>query len=173
MNKLKKIIIFLASSGFAFSFYENVNSFEANFVQRVDSDGTEVLYKGKLTVQKPNQAVWQYINPVNKQIVINNDQVVVIEPELQQVTFRKNSQGLQITDLINKSKKLEENRYVAEINNKKYLLLLKDGKLNRIIYEDEMENGVEITLIDIKENSKIDKNIFSPKIPADYDKLYQ
>ena len=171
---MKKIYsIFLLGSSFSFAFFETVNSFEANFVQRVDSDGTEIIYKGRLIVEKPSKALWQYREPVKKDIFINDQQVLVIEPELQQVTIRKNQRGLQITDLLSKSKKVEENRYVADIEGKKYLLLLKDGKLNRIIYEDEMENGVEITLSNVIENSKIDKNIFIPQIPASFDKIYQ
>jgi outer membrane lipoprotein carrier protein len=171
LRKLLFTLLILTSS--LFSFFDEVESFQANFKQIVNSDGQEIIYDGELYIQKPSSVIWIYRKPINKEIYIGGKSLIVVEPDLEQVIIRSLRDDLNMLSIIENSEKLDENRYVASIKDKKYMLLLRDGTLNKIIYSDELENGVEISLSNQKVNQPISKDIFQPNIPEYFDRLYQ
>jgi outer membrane lipoprotein carrier protein len=169
----KLVLIFAFSFSNLFGFFDEVESFEASFSQIVNSDGQDILYKGELYIQKPSSVVWIYREPIKKEIYIGGKSLVVVEPDLEQVIIKSLKDTLNMLSIIEKSTQLSKDRYIATLKDKKYLLILKDGLLQRVIYEDELENGVEISFSNQKVNGNISKDIFQPKIPDYFDRIYQ
>lgn len=171
-----KRVIFLLSvllSINLFASFEEMNSFHSNFRQTVTSDGESIVYSGELYIKKPHLLFWKYVEPVNKSIYINRDTFIMIEPDLEQVIVKNISNTMQFIKVLESSKKVSEDRYIAQFDGRKYLILLKDNKLYRIIYNDELENSVEITLTEAEVNREIDDAIFIPEIGDDFDRIYQ
>jgi outer membrane lipoprotein carrier protein len=153
--------------------FANLHTFQADFRQIVDSDGEKLTYRGKIYIKRPDLVLWEYIEPVEKSIYINSRNVMVIEPDLEQVIVKSISERVQLLEILEKSKKLSDGRYTSKFGDRDYLVILKDKKLYRVIYNDELENQVELTFINSYANSEIDSSIFIPKIDSDFDKIYQ
>ena len=89
-----------------------VESFEADFDQKVRNDQNRTLhYRGKVFFQAPNLTLWRYDAPVQKQILADGQRVMVIEPELEQVTITKLKESQNIFSLLQSAKRSGPNRY--------------------------------------------------------------
>ena len=169
---MKLLLLFIVFISELFSFFENVKTFEANFSQIIRSDEEKIVYSGKLYIQKPDSIVWIYEKPIEKYIYIRDRSVFIVEPDLEQVIIKNISPYFQITSIFENSKKLSDERYITKVENTDYLILIKNDKLHRVIYHDEVDNYIELTFYNVIYNQKIDSNIFVPKIPLDYDRIY-
>lgn len=153
--------------------FENIKTFHSKFRQVITSDGESIVYSGELFIKRPNQLFWKYIEPVKKSIYINKDRFIMVEPDLEQVIIKHISDKMQFIKILESSKKISKDKYLTTFDGREYLILLKDGNLYRVIYNDELENSVEITLTDREVNKKIDDRVFLPKIGEDFDRIYQ
>jgi len=169
--QIAKIFFILQIS--LFGFFENVHSFSSLFRQTVTSDGKDIIYYGELYIQKPNSIVWKYKTPIEKSIYIRDNSVFMIEPDLEQVIIKSIPEALKFINILENSKKLTENRFITEVEGNQFLIILKDSILHRIIYQDEVENNIEITFLNPKNNIDIPTSIFVPIIPNDFDRIYQ
>jgi outer membrane lipoprotein-sorting protein len=170
---LKLLFPILLLSLQLFGELSNLNSFQANFKQVVSSDGDKIIYNGKLSIKQPHFVLWEYQTPVEKRIYLNGVNLFLVEPELEQVIIKRVSKGLKMLEVIRDAKKIDKNRYRASVDNRDYLLILEGGKLAKIIYSDELENGVEIEFSNQIENGYISKALFLPEIPDYFDRIYQ
>jgi outer membrane lipoprotein carrier protein len=167
---LKYILLLLLASTFLYSNELNLDSFKAKFIQTVTNDkGHTLEYKGSIVASKPQYMLWSYTFPAKKDIVINNYRVTVIEYDIEQVQIRNIHGDFDFFKILKKAKKIKPNVYEANFNEIKYLLKLDDGKISSISYLDELENSILITFSEQEENVKIDKSIFTPNIPLDFD----
>ncbi|WP_457744003.1 LolA-like outer membrane lipoprotein chaperone [Sulfurimonas sp.] len=157
----------------AVSSYANINDikyFKADFTQSiVDDQNKTIEYLGHVQAAKPQYALWEYKTPINKQVYILPNKVVIIEPELEQAIIKKITGNFDFFSLIKNAKRIGKDDYVANFNNTKYDIKLVNGIIESISYKDEFENNVKILFAHQVENIKYKKKIFTPTIPKEYD----
>jgi outer membrane lipoprotein carrier protein len=168
---MKKILISTLVSVACFADLTNITTMEADFTQQiVDDNNKTVLYKGHLFASKPQYALWQYTQPVQKNIYLYNDRVTIVEPDLEQVIIKHIQSHLNFFTLLQNAKKIDNTHYVTFYKEKK-IFIVTDTKntIHSLSYKDEFENDVTITFKDAKINLPIDNTIFQAKIPVDFD----
>lgn len=154
----------------AFASISSITSFEAGFTQTITDDkNKELHYKGNLIASKPQNARWTYTTPINKIIYINRYQATVVEPEIEQVIKRNIGSSFDFFEIINNAKKIDKNSYLAKYNDTSFTLEVKNDTLVSISYLDQFENSVKIVFEGQRQNQKIDRNIFTPVYPLDFD----
>ena len=167
---LHKLLSLLFAVSLSFADMIHINSFEANFTQTIVNDKNNTLtYQGHVLARKPQLALWQYTKPVEKSIYITHTQAVIIEPEIEQVYIQNIKSSFDFFNVIKNAKKVSSNTYIAEFQETKYTITIKENRLISISYLDELENRVLIVFSKQVQNKPIDKKIFTPNIPLDYD----
>ncbi len=167
---MKRTIIAALLVTSAYANLNNINSFEADFLQNiVDDKGVKITYSGHITASKPRYALWQYFKPIKKSVYISPYEIVVVEPELEQVIIKHLNENFDLFEIIQNAKKIDENRYLASYKNKQYVINTKNGNIESIEYKDELENDIKIVFDNQKINKVILKEKFIPNIPDDYD----
>jgi len=148
----------------------NIDSFQANFQQSITNDkGNRLEYKGYIKAAKPQYALWSYTTPVTKDIFINSQQVIIIEPEIEQVVIKKINSNFDFFALIKNAVQVDNNIYKATFQEVTYSITIKASKIESISYKNELENRVVIKFSNQIQNKNIDTNVFTPNIPTDYD----
>ncbi|MCR6570792.1 LolA-like outer membrane lipoprotein chaperone [Campylobacter insulaenigrae] len=160
------VLIFIFSQLLAFDI--NFKNFSSDFIQKVYNNNSSIEYKGNFIISQ-NKAFWNYIYPNSKQIYINQHEITIIEPQLEQVIFTKIQNLPNLQQIFKKAKKITEETYEANYENVKYKINFKNNKISNISYTDELQNSVVIYLFNQKIDEKIDEKKFIPKIPNHYD----
>ncbi|MEA1982611.1 MAG: LolA-like outer membrane lipoprotein chaperone [Campylobacterota bacterium] len=167
---MKYFILLSLLTTLAFSNIENINSFEADFKQDITNDKGNVLsYEGHIQATKPQFALWDYTNPVNKMIYISEYKVTIIEPEIEQAIVKVISNDFDFFSMIKHAKKIKKDEYSAKFKESLYNIKLSESKIESISYIDEFENRVKILFTNQKQNEKIKQSVFTPIIPQEYD----
>ncbi len=170
---MKHLFTLLALGSFAFASFDNINTFQADFIQTLTDDKGKILkYSGDLVATKEQNAIWHYKKPVTKTIYINRYKITIIEPELEQVIIKRveATKNFNFLKLLKNAKKIDSHRYLAIYEEKSiYINVDKDSNIKSIQYKDEFDNGVEIVFSNQKYNTQFDKNIFIPTFPLEYD----
>lgn len=141
------------------------NNIQADFVQTIKSDDGTIEYTGKLVATKDSKAFWQYYTPSKKEIFLNNNQVVIYEPELKQAIVSKR-QNFDFISILNSVKEVN-GELISKIGSQTFRVVLKDNVPSKVYYKDELGNDAEITLKNVALNKKIDYKIFEVKLPSD------
>ena len=148
----------------------DIVSFQADFTQSVTDDKKKVLtYNGSVLASKPQNALWRYSKPVNKDVYINSRRVTIIEPEIEQVIIKRIESNFDFFNMIKNAKKIEKNIYMAIYKDSEFTITTKDELIKSISYIDEFENSVEVVFDNQKQNDKINKELFIPNIPLEFD----
>ena len=148
----------------------DIVSFQADFTQSVTDDKKKVLtYSGSVLAAKPQNALWRYSKPVNKDVYINSRRVTIIEPEIEQVIIKRIESNFDFFNMIKNAKKIEKNIYLAIYKNSEFRITTKDELIKSISYIDEFENSVEVLFDNQKQNDKINEELFIPNIPLEFD----
>ena len=167
---MKYLFLYLTLSTFLFASLENINSFQADFTQTVTDDKGKVLtYNGRVVASKPQNALWNYLKPVTKDIYINAHSITVIEPEIEQVIIRKIESNFDFFNMIKKAKKTDANSYLAMFKNSEFIIKTENSLIKSISYSDEFENSVQILFENQKQNEEIDEDKYTPNIPLEFD----
>jgi len=169
---MKKLLILLSFAviTLASSSLQNIKTYQGSFEQNIlNNSGKKVTYTGILYIGGYNKIRWEYQTPIEKSLYILGSDVTIIEPELEQVIVTKLSDQINLLDLLKKAVKLSPNSYISTYNNTKYILTLQDKKLVKIEYKDQIDNQVTIKFSNIKQNIPLSNDIFSFKIPYDFD----
>lgn len=149
---------------------EKLESLEAEFTQSVtDEKNKTLLYKGYVSASKPQHAKWHYSEPVLKDIYVNKNKVVIIEPEIEQVIIKRLGSDLDFFQIMQHAKQTAPETYEAVFKNTLYTIEITKEKLTSISYKDEFENDIKISFSNQKQNAKIDLTLFEPQIPLDFD----
>jgi outer membrane lipoprotein carrier protein len=170
MSRLFTLIFFITS------LYANLDlhSFSSPFEQKVTDDQNKTIrYEGEVYFLAPNLTKWVYKKPIKKTILFDGHNLILIEPELEQVTITDFKKEQNLLSLLKKAKPCGKDRYCLSIDKKEFTVFVKNGTITRIEYKDELANSVEIRFLDPKQNLKIDEKIFEVKIPAGYDRIYR
>jgi outer membrane lipoprotein carrier protein len=74
--------------------YEKTKDLQADFYQKTRIEGFErpVTSSGKVYIKKPGRLRWDYLDPANEEIYVNQDDVKVYVPEHKQVLVGKLTQ---------------------------------------------------------------------------------
>jgi len=169
---MRIILLFFAVLSFLNASFNNLSTFQADFEQILKNDRNDTItYTGKIYADKNEKALWIYKTPVFKKIYYKNKQVVIIEPELEQVIISKLDKVPNVLNILQKAKKIKNNLYLATCCKNSYKIYLKNGVISKITYKDKMQNSVTIIFSNQKVNKTIPKSIFTYKIPNNYDIL--
>ncbi len=149
---------------------DGITSFEADFTQSITDDKDKTLnYSGNIVALKPQNAKWSYIKPVKKTVYINDFEVTIVEPEIEQVIVKTLESNFDFFKMIANAKKISDNRYEANYKDTKFTITQNGSFIESISYSDEFENRVKIIFKNQKQNQSIDKTLFTPKFPLDFD----
>ncbi len=166
---MKKFMIFGLILGAVYGGDIDFDTLSSDFKQSVESDGKAIMYSGNFIAEAKN-AFWHYAKPSVKNIYFYGDEVVVVEPDLEQAIYTKLKDTPDLGAILRSAKKVSENRYEAVFDGIKYKVSLKNELPYEVKYRDKLENEVTITLSNVKKNVAIkDKGIFKPVIPQGYD----
>jgi len=150
------------------------SSFQANFVQIIyDEQGKEIIYKGKVYALKPQNILWSYEEPIQKDVYISQSVVTVVEPELEQAIVKSLDADLNLFELLQTAKQVSVQEYIAQYRDQLYSLYLKDTLLETIRYKDQFEHTIEISFSNQKKDQPIDAKLLTPFIPEGFDIIRQ
>lgn len=164
------IVFFMAFN--ASADIKNLKSFKANFTQSIKSINNKTIeYNGEVFIKNTGKILWKYKTPIEKNVYILNDFAIVDEPELEQAIYTQLQSEINIIKLLNTSKKINENSYIANIDDTDYLIeSSKDTEQIEIIkYKDKLDNSVEIKFENQLSNEDINDEIFKFTAPEHYD----
>jgi len=168
--KLLFAIYMLVSFAFATSDIKNLKSFQAKFTQTITSNSNDVIeYKGKVFIKDSGKILWKYETPVEKNVYIYNNSVIIDEPELEQAIFTQLENEINIIQLLKDAQKVANDTYSSRIDGIKYLIFTKNSKVEKISYKDSLENSIEINFSNIIQNESIEDSIFVFNTPSNYD----
>lgn len=167
---MKSILVILMFLSQAFASINNINTFEADFTQTItDEKNTVLAYGGHMLASKPQNVRWNYLKPVKKDIYISKFEVTIVEPEIEQVIFRKIESDFNFFRMIANAKEINKNTYEANYKNSKFKITKNGELIESISYVDEFENRVKIIFRNQKQNQKINESIFTPSYPLSFD----
>ncbi|WP_458699466.1 LolA-like outer membrane lipoprotein chaperone [Sulfurospirillum sp. 1307] len=150
------------------------NSIQSDFTQIItNEENSTITYEGSFYAKSNAKALWIYKSPISKKIYFNQNQVVIIEPELEQaiITNLKNTPNL--TELLKDAKKVEKNLYETSYYETTYKIFIEDDHIKKISYEDKLANQVTIELKNQSVNIFLDDELFKAKIPNGFDIIAQ
>lgn len=163
MGILKIVVVSLGLITSLFAWGENLKSIEADFEQHIEGDdGASVYYRGKIIGKSPNKVKWDYQMPLKKEIYMNNNEVIIYEPSLEQVSYSTLNTKSDFISIIKSAKKREDGAYHTTIDNVEYVLFVdKDDKPKSISFVDSMGSKSVLKLSNVKINGKINDSLFS------------
>jgi len=149
---------------------KDLKSYQASFKQTIiDQDNVKIVYTGTFKALKPRHAVWHYQTPVEKSVYINNQQVVIVEPELEQAIYKYSKNNFTLFNILDDAKRVDKSTYEKRINDRLYKLKVDKNKILSLEYLDNFENKVFITFSKQKPNITLLSKVFHPIISEDYD----
>ena len=160
----------LLCSTLSFAAIDNINSFEASFTQSVTDDKNSSLnYNGHVQAKKPQSAVWNYLEPIKKDVYIWKHSVTIVEPEIEQVIIRRIESNFDFFMLIKNAVKISTNTYKANYKESIFIITTKNNLIESISYKDEFDNDIKIVFKNQKQNIDIDENVFVANYPLQFD----
>jgi len=155
MVKILFIYIVLSTSLSA-----KIETYYANFIQNITNPSGKVIkYSGTVNIKQPAKMLWSYKQPVEKYVYMNDTNIIIDEPMLEQAIYTTINNEINLIDFLNEPSLVDD----------KYKLTFNGNNLIAIHYKDEMDNFVEIKLMNIKINDNIPDQIFHFIAPLDYD----
>lgn len=161
-------MVFSISSLFAFG--DSIQSFQANFIQKITDEENKVLtYKGTIHSKRPSYVLWHYTEPINKKIYINNKRAVIVEPELEQAIIKQLQGEIDFFGILASAEAVDMTHYKASYKGIDFILNEVNGVIESLSYTDQLENKVLITFSKQKQNRPLEDELFTPKVPKDFD----
>ncbi|AXH09955.1 cell envelope biogenesis protein LolA [Malaciobacter halophilus] len=168
-----RFIFLLGVFTLTFSFanvFKNIKSFKADFIQTIkNSSNSNIEYKGEVFIKNSGKVLWKYKKPIIKNVYINENFAIIDEPELEQAIFTSLDSKINLIKLLNGAKKITTNKYKAKLYETEYEIVVKNDKISKISYIDELENQVLITFSNIEQNIQLKDSLFKFTAPKYYD----
>lgn len=150
-----------------------LSSIDTKFTQIITSEENDkIKYSGKFYANQ-SKAVWIYQTPIQKQIYLNKDEIIIIEPRLEQATITSLRNIPDITEILQNAKKSSEDEYIAKFDESIYKIKVKNQIPTSISYKDKLDNNISLELYQTKINIILDDILFKPQIPKEYDTIRQ
>jgi len=129
---------------------------EAVFLQKVTNARKKVIrYSGKVWMDSGARFKWSYLKPTRKEVCSDGKRVVVVDHDLEQVSFYRMDKGFDLGAVLKRARPYKGNLYTARYQGRTYTLEV-DGRglIDQIAYRDDMDNVVNIRLEKIKTFSR-------------------
>jgi len=150
------------------------NTISSEFRQTItNEENSKIVYAGSFYATTKAKALWIYKSPIDKKIYFSQNQVVIIEPELEQVIITNLENTPNLTEILKSAKKIDNNKYETTYDDIKYVIHVKNKKIKRISYSDKLENSVTIELFNQTLNTFLDNSLFKAVIPDRFDIVTQ
>ncbi len=170
LSMRRAILLTLLTTLSLYGFAESVTTFSSDFEQSiVDADGKEIVYRGSVTAKRPDRAYWHYDAPVAKEVYIVGEEVVIVEPDMEQAIIRWMGEEIDFFSILSHAEKTGPEQFEARYNDQSFTLKVTDGLLRSISYRDTFENRVEIRFSHPVYDAAVPETTFEAKIPATYD----
>lgn len=167
---MKYIFLAILITAKLFASLEDIVSFEADFTQSItDEENKTINYNGHIVASKPQNARWSYTKPIKKEVYINDFEVTIVEPEIEQVIIRRIESNFDFFKMISNAKKIDANKYIAYYQETKFTIIVKSTLIESISYLDEFENSIKIVFQNQKQNQSINEALFKPSFSEDFD----
>lgn len=154
---------------------KNITSISADFTQEIKGDEGGIKYSGHLVARADSKAYWRYETPMKKEIFVNGKSVMIYEPEFAQVIIsdKMDIDFVRILNSVRQSENGVGDEWQSVVNNQTFRIVLKGDKPHKILYKDELDNDIIITLENVALNAKISDKVFHFKRPQGVDVIYQ
>ena len=150
-----------------------LKSFDASFEQHIiDENDKRVVYRGHVWAQRPHSAHWRYSEPVEKEVYMNGNEVVVVEPEMEQAIVRQLREEIDFFTILSHAKPLGDGRYEAQYDSQTFTITADGELLVSISYRDTFDNRIELRFGEQHQNTPIPPSTFNAEIPDGYDVIY-
>jgi outer membrane lipoprotein carrier protein len=157
---MKLLIVALISAISIFANKLNFQSFQSDFIQNIKNpSGKVITYEGSIVAYN-NNFIWRYTQPIQKEVYILDGNVIINEPELEQIIYTTTNTQLNLNNLLKDAQQIDKNNYFTFLNDTKYSFLVKDEILMSLSYLDGVDNKVNIIFKNQIKNGKIDSKIF-------------
>jgi len=129
---------------------------EAQFLQKVTNPQKRVIqYSGKVLMDNGKRFKWSYTRPTRKEVCSDGRQVIVVDHDLEQVSFYRMEKGFDLGAVLARARHYKGNLYTAKYQGRTYTLAVDDkGRIEQIAYRDDMDNVVNIHLKKIRSLSR-------------------
>ena len=172
------------------SFYKEVKSIRADFLQVLLDDNGEIIQEssGKVVIQRPDKFRWDYKEPFPQQIIADGKKFWIYDSELEQVTVRSADQAVTDTPalILSGKKGLDENFIIKEEGKHKTLVWIAllpktsdtdfmkirmafDPELAAMELEDHFGQITRILFTKVERNPKLDSKLFEFVVPEGVD----
>ncbi len=120
--------------------------FQADFVQKVTNPkGKVITYEGSVRFSEGNRLKWVYLKPTSKEVCTDGKELIVVDHDLEQVSYYLIDKGLDLPTILKHAKKYKDNIYLAEYQNRRYTIQVdKNGRIQSVAYFDDLDNKVQI-----------------------------
>jgi len=169
-----KLLITL--SALVFTLQANITlpqSFESNFQQTITNDKGKVIeYNGSVLFQNQQRSLfkWSYSYPTKKEVCTDGFQLIVVDHDLEQISNYLVDEGINLEAILNVAQKISATDYTARYKEVEYLISVdSQNQLSKIVYVDNLDNGVKILFNNIKYNTTIDTTRLECQAPQAYD----
>ena len=147
-----------------------IKNFSSKFRQIViNEDNKSIEYRGDIIAQKPSNILYRYTFPSKKSVYILKQNVIIIEPELEQAIIRRIDEEINIFEILKDAKKVKDGVFNSNYKGYKFKIFKENGTIKSIRYKDSLDNQISIEFFDTKTDIKLKKDIFKPDIPSFYD----
>ncbi len=147
-------------------------SFSAKFTQKVTTDKKKVIkYSGNILLNNGGKMKWSYRQPTKKEVCSSKNIFMVVDHDLEQVSFYKVDKALNLSHILKSAKLYKGRLYTARFGDSTYTFSLdKKGQISQLAFKDSLDNVVNIHFLDMKYSNKINssKNMKCP-YPKAYD----
>jgi outer membrane lipoprotein carrier protein len=172
-------------------FVNNIQTMSGRFEQQlVDADNVVVdKSSGTIEIQKPGKFRWTYLEPYEQILVADGLNVWSYDVDLEQVTVKAQAELLASTPALllgGSQNVLDDFDYIGSFTERDTVwvrlrpkstengftrveLGFSDGKLDRMIFSDNLGQTTLIALFDLSMNEKIEEHRFSFTPPEDVD----
>jgi len=163
------------------------SSFSTDFQQIISKDkGKVIKYEGHIYFQDSLEAIaddsgveqnyrrslfkWNYSSPSKKEVCTDGIQLIVVDHDLEQVANYLIDEGIDLKSILAVAKKITTTDYKATYKDVEYLITLdKQSQLSKIVYVDNLENGVKILFSNMNYNQVLESQLLECHAPKEYD----
>jgi outer membrane lipoprotein carrier protein len=171
---MKFLLLFFSIFSFLSADPLEFNTIQSSFTQTIRNETNKTIrYTGSFYATKDAKALWIYKTPIEKKIYFNHNQVVIIEPDLEQAIITTLEKNPNIASILKHAKKVKNSLFEATFDETTYQIHTQNNVIKSIDYRDKLENKVSITLTHQTKNAFLDDILFEPSIPSGYDIITQ
>ena len=140
-----KLLLFILPA-LLFSSNLGLSDFKANFTQTITTPkNKKIKYSGIIKFSKKSMK-WEYTKPTKKEICSKGKEFMIVDHDLEQVSYMKSSKNIDFLKILNSAKQHKSNIYTTKIMGKTYTLSIKNKKLQYITFYDDLDNKILIYL---------------------------